>query len=76
MDKWASRNKLSCKGIQVQRGRSWGQLGQTKRISADIVAAVGLYLHQYADTVSALASCATMQTRDSTWPLQPSSLSA
>lgn len=37
---------------------------------------MGLYLHQYAGTVSALPFRATLQTRDSTWPLQPSSLSA
>lgn len=36
---------------------------------------MGLYLHQYAGAVSALPSRAALQTRDSTWPLQPSSLS-
>lgn len=32
-----------------------------------------LYLHQYATVVSALPSRSSRQTRDSTWPLQPSS---
>lgn len=32
-------------------------------------------LHQYATVVSALPSRSSLQTRDSTWPLQPSSLS-
>lgn len=35
-----------------------------------------MYLHLYAGTVSALPSGATLQTRESTWPLQPSSMSA
>ena len=37
---------------------------------------MGLYLHQYAGTVSALPSGASLQTRGSTWPLHPSSTSA
>lgn len=34
-----------------------------------------LYLHQYATVASALPLRSSLQTRDSTWPLQPSSLS-
>lgn len=75
------KNKLLCKGLKVQTGRQWEELRQTKWTKKlencrCHRTGVGLYLHQYAGTVSALPFHATLQTRDSTWPLQPSSLSA
>lgn len=81
VDKRTPRSKLLCKGLKVQTGRPWEEPRQTKRTKKlencrCHRTGVGLYLHQYASTVSALPFRATLQTRDSTWPLQPSSLSA
>lgn len=81
VDKCTPRNKLLCKGLKVQTGRPWEEPRQTKWTKklencGCHRTGVGLNLHQYAGTVSALPFRATLQTRESTWPLQPSSLSA